>query len=166
MTPLALLLLLSLAGCWYHVTGSLSVHFQVYVKTAEKDPIKNAKVWIRHLRFSPDDQPRLLRSPICVTDAEGACSALISYRFEFETWEWPIRLPTWMRNERVFLVGIQTADSDLVWAPLPRLSGAQYDGYEGAVCDLVLSPGTSWFSSEEELIVTCEGNLIQAENER
>ena len=158
------LILLSLGGCWRHAAGSLSIHFQAFAKTVEGKPIKNAKVWIRHLRFSPNDQPQLLKRPICVTDAEGACSALINYRFEFETWEWPIRLPIWLRNERVFLVGIENADAHPVWAPLPRLSGSHYDGYEEVICDLILSASTSWFTSEEELLVECEGSPIPIEN--
>jgi len=155
------LFLLTLGGCFYHASGSVSIRFQALTVATQGSPIQNAGVWLRDVRFGPSDRPESLRKPLCVTDSEGTCSASVSYNVEFTSLPFLDRLRARFGDDRFILVGVQTTGAHPVWGPLPRLSRAQIGGYEAVTCNLVLSPGTSSSSSEEELLVECEAASVR-----
>src|SRR6185295_15539106 len=88
-TFFVLVALLSTAGCADYADGVVAIkRLHVAVQSANSQPIAGAAIFLRDLRFSGSSRPTALRSPICISDYSGSCSATIRYSYGYVAWPW------------------------------------------------------------------------------
>jgi len=138
----ALLCILAVSlGCDY-VDAVIVIHLHAVV-SSDHHPLNNAAIWLRDRRFAERSQPQALRTPICITDDKGICTAEVRYGYGYSSFHW--RHYLWPQQPTLqgrFVVAVTKEEQELARQVLPTLSASQVQGVAEVNVAIEIPPGS------------------------